>query len=245
MSILILQHSTITGPERLGMTLRDHAQQLDVRRLDLAPEEGGRPIPDDFDGIEGIVSYGGPQNVGDDIPWMHREIEFLREAHERGLPIVGICLGAQLLAAALGGTVEKMDGTGEIGFCPVEQTPAGNTDPVLAGIPWLTMQFQVHQHAITEPPEGAVVLQRSDACAVQAYRVGLRAYGFQYHPEAKREMMHRLAQRNDALFAQLGLGPGDFDRHCDEHEPTFARLSDRLCLNLASYVFPVGRVIEA
>src|SRR5690606_15590880 len=130
-------HSDIGGPGRLGRVFRDHGYKLDIRRVDLAEERGGAPIPPDLDDVEGVISLGGPQDVMAKEPWVAQEIEFLRTAHEAGLPVVGICLGCQLLARALGGEVDRA-AKPERGFTRVVQTPAGNTDRVLAGVPWTT-----------------------------------------------------------------------------------------------------------
>lgn len=296
MPILILQHAAIEGPGRLGLTLRDHGKQLDVRRLDLwhsahrdqqqhassghggssgvhsngtRHEQGssvagkaGRPavpagelrgIPDDFDDVEGVVVLGGPMNVSDDpatVPWMAREIEFLAEAHKRNLPLVGICLGAQLIAKALGGEVGPMAGndggpTAEWGMSPVRQFPPANTDIILAGIPWAMQQFHAHGQEVTKLPVGALALQFSDKCKVQSFRAGLRTYGFQYHFECDMAMIRTFLSSGDPQIAQAGVDPQHAMDEAGVVYEEFARLSDRICVNLASYLFPVGRAISA
>ncbi len=103
MAIVVFQHADECRPGRLGLTLRDHGFRLDIRRVDR-----GDAIPPDFDNIDGVVSLGGPQYVTDSHAWIQRELDFLAKAHERGLPVVGICLGAQLIGKALGGEVGPM-----------------------------------------------------------------------------------------------------------------------------------------
>jgi GMP synthase (glutamine-hydrolysing) len=235
MSILVFQHGAHVGPVRLGRILRDHACTLDIRRLDLMSSRPGDPrwrVPADFDGIDAVVSLGGEQNVGEDHPWMQAQIEYLREAHARQLPLVGICLGCQLIAHALGGKVGPMDQP-ELGFTAVTQHPIANTETILAGIPWSMPQFQAHGHEVKELPAGATLLQSSAACNVQSYRVGLRTYAFQYHFEFDRAAIDSIA------------GDGARSSEFDEFFPTFDRLSDRLCLNLAMYLFPIGRPAHA
>ena len=237
MAILVFQHDATCGPGRIGLTLRDHGFKLDIRRLDLPESRLNRHVPPDFDNVEGVVCLGGAQKVGDNAPGMAAEMEFLRETHQRQLPLVGVCLGAQLIAAALGGKVAPMPKP-EWGFTLVSQLPVANTDTILAGIPWRTRQFQAHSQEITELPPGATLLQSSEACKVQAYRIGLRTYAFQYHFECDREMIDAFA-RNSAGEIAAGLTMESLNTQADEHYPRFAILADRLCVNIATYMFPV------
>lgn len=291
MPILIFQHTPTEGPGRIALTLRDHAKQLDVRRLDLSPaahdhaptqshapadthtngtrhaahrarpgaprfiahNPEARGIPTDFDDVEGLIVLGGPMNVTDDpasVPWMAREIEFIAEAHRRNLPLVGVCLGAQLIATALGGEVGPMTNpagqpTAEWGMAPVHQTPPANTDIILAGIPWSMQQFHAHGQEIKKLPPGATALQFSDKCKVQSFRIGLRTYAFQYHFECDLPTIESFLNSGDP---QIALASTDPARAIDDARVVyeeFARLSDRLCVNLASFLFPVGRAITA
>lgn len=245
MPIIVLQHAATDGIGRLGPALRDYAHRLDIRRLDLPATQGGRGVPVDFDDVDAVISLGGPMNVGDDVPWMNAELAYLREAHARQLPVLGICLGAQMIAAALGGEVVAMTSPpGEFGLCAVEQTPAGNTDRILAGIPWTSWQFQAHGQMVTKLPEGATLLQTSKACKVQAFSVGLRTYGFQYHFESTRaDMDGFLADKwSQELLGKLGTSAAEVRKVADERADAFARLGDRLCVNIASFMFPMRKM---
>ena len=155
------------------MTLRDHAFKLDPRRVDLPGEEGGDPLPPDLDDVHGLLVLGGPQSVDQNLPWMAREQELIREAHDRGLPVVGICLGAQMIAAALGGTVTRME-TPEVGYKRVRVLPPGQTETILAGVPWESQLYLSHGDEISELPPGAQLLASSEACKVQVFRAGRR-----------------------------------------------------------------------
>lgn len=234
MSILVFQHSPLCSPGRLGATLRDHAFRLDVRRLDLLGAPG---VPTDLDNVQGVVSLGGPQNVGENHAWMSAEMALLREAHRRELPVIGVCLGHQLIAAALGGAVAKA-ATPEWGFPEVEVLPAGQTETMLAGIAWRSPQFSAHGCEVATPPSGAVVLARSAACRVQAFRVGMRTFGFQYHFECDRAMIEALARDDASDLSRCGTSLPDIAAQCDAKYPMFARLADRLCVNLATFCFP-------
>ncbi len=244
MPILVLQHAASCSPGRLGLTLRDHAGQLDIRRLDLPESRSNPHVPKDFDNIDGVISMGGPMNVGDALPWMQAEIEFLRETHKRQVPLVGVCLGAQMIAHALGGKVAPMTKP-EWGFPVVSQLPIANTETILAGIPWRTRQFQAHGQGIAELPPGATLLQTSEACKVQSYRIGLRTYAFQYHFECDREMVNSFMAGSTAEIAAAGLSAAQVSAEADEHYPRFATLADRLSVNISSFLFPVKQKVVA
>jgi GMP synthase-like glutamine amidotransferase len=241
MSIIVLQHSPNVGPGRLGVTFRDNGFKLDLRRLDLV---GAAGIPTDFDDVHGVISLGGEQNVGENHPWMQPELAFLKEAHARQLPVIGICLGHQMLAAALGGQVGPMDKP-EWGFTKLSLNPTGQTEPLLAGIAWDAMQFQAHGQEVKQLPADATLLASSAACKVQAFRAGLRSFGFQYHFECDLEMVHQYINDSGESIAKAGLSPGDVRAQAERHYPMFARLADRLCVNLATYLFPLKLRVSA
>jgi GMP synthase-like glutamine amidotransferase len=240
MPILVFQHHDIGTPGRLGLTLRDHGHKLRIVRPDK-----GEPIPPDLDDVSGIVALGGPQNVDENLaaggakwPWMAREMDLLRRAHERQLPIVGVCLGHQMLAAALGGEVSRMDRS-EQGFHDVTIGPMGHTDTILAGIRWTSPAFMSHGRQVTKAPPGSLVLAATPACKVQAFRLGLRTYGFQWHFECDRAGVDALLKASTGQLIDSGLTAETAAKQADEKYPVFARVSDRLCVNLATMLFPV------
>ncbi len=232
MAILVLQHDAVSRPGRLGMTLRDHAFRLDIRRLD----EGGS-LPPDHDDLEAVVSLGGAGSVHDRHAGIERECAFLRGAHERSLPVVGIGLGAQLVAHALGGTVEKM-ATPEVGWIDVDILPPGQTDTMLAGIAWRSPQLAAHAEAITKLPEDGICLARSEGCPAQAFCLGMRTYGFQFRFEADRALVSSLIESQRHALHQCGTTTQEFAAQTEAKYDFFARLGDRLCVNLATYLIP-------
>ena len=238
MPIIVLQHSDQSVLGRLGATLRDNAHRLDVRRVDKDPGA----VPVDLDDVTGVVSLGGPQNVGDPHDWMNAELEFIRRAHEREIPVIGVCLGAQLVAHALGGAVAPMPKP-SIGFEPVDVLVPGQTDSMLAGVPWNHRTFQFHAQAITEAPPGATVLASSDAAPVQIFRAGLRTYGFQMHLEADRPIITNFCKTHSQSLVAADLSHEAIEQQADEHYDRFALVADRLCVNLATLCFPFERLL--
>jgi GMP synthase-like glutamine amidotransferase len=232
MAIIVFQHDDLSRPGRLGVTLRDHAFKLDVRRL-----HAGDPVPPDYDNVDGVVSLGGRPNVDEGHGWIEREQAFLRGAHTRSLPVVGVCLGAQMVAAALGGAVGKMDRP-EVGFTDVKLLPPAHTDTIMGGVAWTSPQFQTHHYEVTTLPEGAVHLATSERCAHQAFRVGMRTYCFQYHFEADRAMIDAFLKDARTDLHQSGATSDEFARDAEKKYEMFARLADRLCLNIATYLIP-------
>jgi GMP synthase (glutamine-hydrolysing) len=177
---LLLQHADWEGPGIVGAALEARGVVLRPVRLDL-----GQPAPTvaQLAGVSGVLAMGGPMNALDDtgFPHLAGERAFLAAAARAGLPVLAICLGAQLLAAGLGAAVTQLPAP-EVGVGEVTLTAAGRSDPGFAGAD--TTLPVVHWHADTFAlPTGAVLLAGSDRCAHQAFRWGDRAYGLQFHPE--------------------------------------------------------------
>ena len=168
---------------------------------------------------------------------MEREYAFLKEAHERQLPVVGICLGAQMIAHALGGDVAKMAAP-EVGFPAMDIGPVGQTDTILAGVAWRSHQFQGHGYEVTKLPAGAALLASTAKCKVQAFRVGMRTYGFQFHPECDKPMARAIATENVESLNAAGITRDEFEKEMATHYDEFARLSDRICVNIATTLIP-------
>lgn len=180
-TVLIVQHLPIEGPYRLGSALVRAGVELDVRRV-----YAGDEVPSDAAGLSGLVVMGGPMAAHDDagFPTRRAELALLADAVQRTVPTVGICLGAQLLAVAAGGSAFPGPRP-EVGWGPVTLTAAADADAVLAGLPTEHSVLHWHGDTVTLPPH-AERLAGNENYENQAFRVGARAWGFQFHPEVDR-----------------------------------------------------------
>jgi GMP synthase-like glutamine amidotransferase len=158
-----------------------------------------------LDELAGLVVLGGPMGVGDveQHPYLAGEIDLLAAAVAADVPVLGVCLGAQLLACALGGTVGPA-GVAEVGIGNVALTPAGERDGVLGPSGRVVPVLHWHEDTFTIPP-GAESLASSDRCVNQAFRVG-RAYGLQFHAELDTGLA---ASMRPHLPADIALHAGD------------------------------------
>ena len=184
--ILVFQHVPYEPLGTLDPLLR--AAGFRIRYVNFGRDPDARPSLEKY---AALIVLGGPMNAGqvEEYPNLLIEVEIIREALERGMSVLGICLGAQLLAKALGGTVERMPSR-EIGWYDVELTAAGETDPVLSTFASTQQVFQWHEDGVRLPP-GTVHLAASDNCDVQAFRYGEHVYGFQFHLEVDPSLIER------------------------------------------------------
>ena len=182
MSVLALQHVDV---ERLSL-LEEVLTQRDIPARYLALHRGER-LPQsvsDLEDTNAIVVLGGPMGVYEEekYPWLADELRFLGGAIRSGFPVYGLCLGAQLMAAALGAPVYPGEGKKEIGWFPVDLTSDAQEDPLLGDEEASFPVFQWHGDTF-DIPEGAVHLASSARYPNQAFRWGARAYAFQFHLE--------------------------------------------------------------
>jgi GMP synthase (glutamine-hydrolysing) len=208
----VLQHLEREGPGLVADLCAARGLAVEVLRLDH-----GVAAPRALDAGDLLVVMGGPMGVADAgdprYPFLAPEIELLRQVLAQRQPVLGICLGAQLLAHAAGARIypnQRRDAGGvlrplrEVGFGEVRLLPAEG-EPALAG---LTDALPVlHWHGDTfDLPSNAVRLAESDACANQAFRIGRRAFGLQFHVETDAALVRRWA-REDRAFVESVLSP--------------------------------------
>ncbi len=184
--ILVFQHVPYEPLGTLDPLLKEAGFRIRYVNFGRTPQ--ARPHLERY---EALIVLGGPMN-SDQIatyPNLLTEVDIIREALDRDMSILGICLGAQLLAKALGGSVAR-NTRREIGWYDVELTPAGRDDPVLEAFSARQEVFQWHEDGISLPPE-VIRLAGSEISPVQAFRHGEHAYGFQFHLEASLPLIER------------------------------------------------------
>lgn len=139
----------------------------------------GEALPEPED-VDGVVSLGGEQSVLDGDPALREELDWMRAAVARDVPVLGVCLGAQLLATALGGSVYALARC-NLAWKPMERTAAGRADPLVGPLDAPVGLFWNHDAIVPPPAAEELLLAPGDGCA--AFRHGVRAWGLQFHPE--------------------------------------------------------------
>lgn len=231
MEILVLQHAEVEHPGSLRALLEDDGHRWTPIHLDQ-----GEALPK-IDGFDALWVLGGPMDVWqeDAHPWLKEEKTFIRECvGERGVPFLGLCLGHQLLAEALGGEVGPSK-TPEIGVMPVQLTEVGATGVLFDGLPETFNTLQWHSAEITKMPEGGRCLATSPACAVQAMSWQTRAFSLQFHVEVEADTFDNWAEIPEyaaALDKALGKeGAVQMKRDCADQLQQFESMAERLYIN--------------
>ena len=220
LSILIVQNSRSAPAGLLG----DYLTEFGADLVTVTPPEG-EPLPVDVAGFNGVVVLGGPQSAADDetSPYIPRLLDLMRSFADADRPILGICLGAQLLARAHGERVYQHS-LMERGFKPITATPAGADDPVMGSLGAERHIMQWHYDTF-DLPKDAVLLATSPDCANQAFRLGDSQYGLQFHPEVSSEIVRDWVARFRAEGAsqdQVDEIGREMEAQIDRHLPEAA-----------------------
>lgn len=178
MEILVLRHEPFEHLGHFGRILTEKNLSFTYRDL-------GQPLS--LHGYSAVIVMGGPQSANDPDAGLAAEMRLIAEAIEARLPVLGVCLGAQLIAKTLGARVYKNEAK-EIGWAPVYFTEAAKNDAVLGSFASPTTFFHWHGETFDLPP-GAEWLAYSDLCKHQAFRYGRNVYGLQFHPEIEAAMI--------------------------------------------------------
>jgi GMP synthase (glutamine-hydrolysing) len=201
---LVVQHSPGDNAARLGDWLADAGLLLDVR----TPYDGSA-LPAGPDGHAALVVLGGVMGAHDDAaaPWLPATRQLLSAAVAAGVPTLGVCLGAQLLAVAAGGRVERGAAGPEIGPGLVAKRDAAAGDRLFGPVPFTPDVLHWHADTVTRLPPGAALLASSTRYPHQAFRVRDWAWGLQFHVETTPEMVRRWAAEDAEALAAEGIDP--------------------------------------
>lgn len=182
MKVLAFRHVPFESLGLIAPALESHGIGIDY--ADLYRDSAPLPDPRDY---AALIFMGGPMSANDPLPYLEQELRCIEQAVRRNQPVLGVCLGAQLIAKALGARVYR-NPRKEIGWFQIELTADGVSDPLFAGAGARELVFHWHGETFDLPP-GAVHLARSAVCSHQAYRVGHNVYGLQFHLEVTPEMI--------------------------------------------------------
>lgn len=191
-------------------------------------QDSGLPVPDS---IAGLIVLGGAMGANDTVryPFLTDLRKLIHAVVVAGKPYLGICLGGQLLAAALGAQVVA-NRWEELGTLTVQLTEAGTDDPLFSGLATTFHTFQWH-HDSFDLPEGSVLLASSPACPHQAFRVGTNAWGLQFHPEVTELIIRSWAARDRETARQTDRLVADFSAH----QAVYRQTAHSVINNFVSY----------
>jgi GMP synthase-like glutamine amidotransferase len=208
-TVQCFQHVPFEGPGAFGPLLVDRGYRIERR---VVPQEGLPSDPGDL-----LLVMGGPMSVNDPDPWIVEELAFIRKAVEAGVPMLGICLGSQLLAKALGARIAPGPRP-EIGMTSMWLTDEGRRDPAFAAMPDRGEVFQWHGE-VFNLPAGAVSLAASDVTPVQAFRYKTSAYGVLFHLEMDRPGMEALCRECGSDLTRARTDAATLMATADPHLP--------------------------
>jgi len=228
--IYVLQHHPVETLGTIADALEGAALAWQYVRV-----YDGQPVPSSMKGAGGLIVMGGPMGVyqTDRYPWLRDEMRLIEDAVKSNLPTLGVCLGAQILAAALGAKVERNPNGKEIGWHPIKLGDSAQHDRLMRGLPATLTPFHWHGDIFDLPP-GAVLLASSEKTPCQAFRYGDKAYAFQFHFEVTPDGVAAMA---DAFAKDLNRENIAADRviaQAAEFAPTLEKISDTVFSRWAS-----------
>lgn len=211
-TLTVIRNDPDSGPGRL----LDWSDAAGIA-VDLVKADEGDEIPTAATELDAVVMLGGGflPDVDDRKPWLPAERALVQDCLEHGVPVLGICLGAQLLAHVGGGRVEGDFGMPEKGVTELTPQPAAADDVLFQAFSAPTFGIESHRDQITQLPDGAHLLMSSERCRNQAFRLGAAAWATQWHPESSAA---RIATWSDDKLTELGFSPEDVKRVAREHE---------------------------
>ncbi len=213
-----LQHVPFEGPGAFATALKSRGVSLDRH---LVPQDG---LPKDTGDL--LIVMGGPMSVNDSDRWIAEETAFIRSALLNGTPVVGVCLGSQFMAKALGATVRSGKAL-EIGMTPISLTPEAKQDPVFGTLPDSFDVFEWHGE-IFDLPNNCIPLAGSVIAPLQAFRFGALAYGLLFHLEMEEQGIDALCQECAPDLTNARLTPPEVKAIALPQLPPLHRIADRL-----------------
>ena len=241
--LLVFQHVAAEPLGTLDPLIRRRGHR--IRFVNFEREPDAQPTMDRY---HGLVVLGGPMNISeqDRRPHLRTEMRVIEQALAAGKPVLGICLGAQLLAHVLGAPVRRHE-RAEIGWYELATTDHGRTDPVVSALGESTRVFQWHMCTF-DLPSGTQHLARTAGCENQAFRHGSCAYGFQFHLEVDQPLIERWLARPEycAELVDAGLGhdANDIRVHTEQHVGAMQRTADVVFNNFLDLIGrPARRIV--
>ena len=235
--VLVFQHVAAEPLGTLDPMLRDRGHR--IRYVNFHREPEARP---DVSRYNALIVLGGPQmpDQGDIYPHLNVEMKCIEEALKQDIPVLGICLGAQLLACALGGGVQPLP-SWEIGWYPLEPTAQAAADPMFCTLTQARPVFQWHGYTF-DLPSGAVHLARSSDCENQAFRYGENSYGLQCHLELDERLINRWLNYPEYQEDLNTMGRGQDAEHIREQTHRLIGQSVALSYEMfGQFLKPLGR----
>lgn len=218
MRAVCLQHVPFEGPGAFATSLANLGVALDSH---LVPKDG---LPEDAGDL--LIVMGGPMSVNDPDPWIAEETAFIRSALHASKPVIGVCLGSQFMAKALGATV-RSGKVLEIGMTPITLAPEAKHDPVFGTLPDSIDVFEWHGE-VFDLPNDCVPLAGSTVAPLQAFRYGTRAYGLLFHLEMEQAGIDSLCRECAPDLIKARVTPQDVTSSAIPHLPRLHQFADRL-----------------
>jgi GMP synthase (glutamine-hydrolysing) len=228
--IYVLQHHPVENLGNIADALEGAALAWQYVRV-----ADGQPVPADMKGAGGLIVMGGPMGVyqTERYPWLHDEMRLINDAIKANLPVLGVCLGAQIVAAALGAKVERNPAGKEIGWHPIRLGEAAKDDRLLRGLPATLTPFHWHGDHF-ELPRGAVSLASSDKTPCQAFRHGDKTYAFQFHFEVTRDGVAAMAEAFAKELVRENIAREVIIAQSVEFAPALEKIADTVFSRWAS-----------
>jgi GMP synthase (glutamine-hydrolysing) len=224
MRAVCLKHVPFEGPGAFATALTERSVSLERY---LVPQDG---LPNDSGDL--LIVMGGPMSVNDPDRWIAEETSFIRSALHAGTPVIGVCLGSQFMAKALGATIRSGKAL-EIGMTQVRLTTEAKHDPVFSSLPESFEVFEWHGE-VFDLPKDSVPIAGSDIAPLQAFRYGARAYGLLFHLEMEENGIDSLCRECAPDLSKAGLAAQQVKTKALPQLPQLHQIADRLIGHLLS-----------